>query len=231
VPSVSAPEMRQLDRLAVDTFGIELVQMMELAGAAVAEVARQEFGPLAARRVIVLVGPGNNGAGGLVAARHLVNRGASVEVVLGLPVRQLPAIARERLATLIAMGVPCSVAGWDIGEHELARTLVERDIVVDALLGYGARGAPGGSIEMLVRAAATVRRSVDPDSGAARDPAVTATATVTLALPKRGLLAPSARPHVGRLYLADIGLPGALYRRAGLGVETPFGDGPIVLLD
>lgn len=83
VPAVTAAQMADVDRLAIETYGITLLQMMEQAGSHLAEVVRREMGgDLVGRRVVVAVGPGNNGGGGLVAARHLANRGAIVRVIL-----------------------------------------------------------------------------------------------------------------------------------------------------
>ena len=76
-PSVTADQMREVDRAVIEDFHIELMQMMENAGRGMAEVAVDLFRP---RRVLVLAGPGGNGAGGLVAARHLSNRGVMVRV-------------------------------------------------------------------------------------------------------------------------------------------------------
>jgi len=87
IPTVTARQMAELDRVAVDEFGIEILQMVEHAGSHLAELVRAELGgDLRARRVVIAVGPGNNGAGGLAAARHLANRGASIRVVLARPV-------------------------------------------------------------------------------------------------------------------------------------------------
>jgi NAD(P)H-hydrate epimerase len=75
--------MAEVDRLATDEFGIDILQMMDQAGSHLTELVRAELGgDLQGNRVIVAVGPGNNGGGGLAAARHLANRGASVRVIL-----------------------------------------------------------------------------------------------------------------------------------------------------
>lgn len=93
--------MPVIDRLAVHDFAIALRQMLQQAGSHLAEVARLEVGgDLAGKRVVVVVGTGNQGAGGLVAARHLANRGASVRVLLARPVARLMAPGREQVATL-----------------------------------------------------------------------------------------------------------------------------------
>jgi NAD(P)H-hydrate epimerase len=240
VPAVSAADMAEIDRLAIDEFGVGLVQMMELAGANLSRSAVHLLGNSEGPRVTVLVGPGNNGAGGLVAARHLVNRGARVHVVLAVPVRRLRAIARERLATLIEMRVACCVAAWDLADGDLDELLTDSDLLIDALLGYSVVGPPRGDVAGLISRAATsgspvlsldLPSGIHPDTGAADGTVLPATATMTLALPKRGLVTDGGVKHAGRLLLADIGLPSALYERAGLDFRDPFLAGPVVRLD
>jgi NAD(P)H-hydrate epimerase len=232
--------MREIDRLAVEAFSISLPQMMEMAGANLAHLARAHLRGLANRRVTVLVGPGNNGSGGLVAARYLANRGLDVHVVLALPVRRLRPIAEARLATLIEMQVPCCVAGWDLRDGGLDDLLGGSQLLIDALLGYSVQGGPYGPLADLIASATASGASVlsldlpsglDPDSGEVNGKALAASATMTLALPKRGLTTAAGRTHVGQLYLADIGLPAALFRRAGHDFEDPFVAGPLVRLD
>ena len=75
-----------------------------------------------------------------------------------------------------------------------------------------------------------VPSGMDTDSGDARDPTVRAASTLTLSLLKRGLIEPRARPYVGRLYLADISVPGAIYRRLGVAVDALFAGSDIVAL-
>ena len=89
-----------------------------------------------------------------------------------------------------------------------------------------ASGPPHGRILSL-----DLPSGLDPDSGEASEPSIRAAATLTLALPKRGLLTEAGRERAGDLYLADIGLPAALYERIGLAVETPFATGRIVRLE
>jgi NAD(P)H-hydrate epimerase len=240
IPAVSAATMAEVDRLAVGDFGIDILQMMEQAGSHLAELVRLELGRgLQGKRVIVAVGPGNNGGGGLAAARHLANRGASVRVVLVRPVNRLSAPARHQIATILQMAVECCVAAYDVSDADLEAELATADGVVDAVLGYRATGEPRGESGLLVRHVAMARAPVvsldlpsgiDPDSGAAPGIAVYATATLTLALPKLGLLTASGREHAGRTYLADIGLPAALYRRLGIDPGTAFAGGRIVRL-
>lgn len=82
-PGISVAQMREVDWMMIEDYGIELLQMMENAGRSLAAFVRAQLADtVAGRRIVALVGPGNNGGGGLVAARHLANAGASVIVAL-----------------------------------------------------------------------------------------------------------------------------------------------------
>jgi NAD(P)H-hydrate epimerase len=241
VLAVTAAQMTEVDRLAIEAYGITLLQMMEQAGSHLAEVVRRELGgDLVARRIVVAVGPGNNGGGGLAAARHLVNRGAIVRVVLARPALRMTEAGRHQLATLLAMGTSCCVAVYDLPDEELEEALAAADLIVDAILGYSARGAPHGEVERLIGfvvrsgrpvVSLDVLSGIDPDTGEAAGLAVTATATLTLALPKPGLLAGAGAERAGRLYLGDLGLPAALYASLEIEVGPVFAADRIVTLD
>ncbi len=241
VASVTGAQMAEVDRLAIEAYGITLLQMMEQAGSHLAEVVRLELGgSLIDRSIVVAVGPGSNGGGGLVAARHLANRGARVRVVLAQPALRMAEAARHQLATLLAMDVSCCVATYDLSDEELKAAFARADLVVDAILGYSLRGAPRGEAERLIGFVVRSGRPVvsldipsgmDPDTGCAAGAVVSATATLTLALPKLGLLGEAGAAHTGRLYLGDLGLPAALYASLGLDVGKPFAADRIVTLD
>jgi len=241
IPAVTAAVMAEVDRRAVEDFGITLPQMMEQAGSHLAALVGAWFdGDPRGRRVVVAVGPGNNGGGGLVAARHLTNRGATVRVILARPVLRMAPAARDQLATLLAMGADCCVATYDLTDPALEAALVDADLVVDAVMGYRIEGAPHGEVDRLIGFVVRAGRPVismdvpsglDPDTGDVAGQAVTATATLTLALPKLALLGPSGAARAGRLYLADIGLPAALYAGMGLEVGSVFAAGRIIELE
>jgi NAD(P)H-hydrate epimerase len=241
MPALTAAEMAEVDRLAVDVYGITLLQMMEQAGSHLATVAAAELDrDLAGKRVLVAIGPGNNGGGGLAAARHLVNRGAIVQVVLARPARRLAEAGRHQLATLLEMGVSCCMAIYDISAEEIEDELAKADLVIDAVLGYRGRGAPHDEVATLIERivdadermlSLDLPSGMDADSGEAPPGAIRSRATMTLALPKRGLVSAVGQERVGRLYLADIGLPAALYARMAIEVGTPFSAGRIVALE
>ena len=227
IPALSVDQMREVDRLAVEEYGISLLQMMENAGRSLAELARQYAGgSVEGVCVLVAAGGGNNGGGGLVAARHLHNWGADVRVVLAASEDRMSVATHVQWRILRRMGVSV----WTFGQGEGSGppfAFGEAQVALDALVGYGLRGSPRGSYADLIRLLNVLRVPVlsldvpsglSADDGMVYDPCVQATATLTLALPKRGLV---ATPQVvGELYLADIGIPRELYR--DLGVEVGF---------
>jgi len=228
IPSLTTEQMAEVDRLMIEEYGILLIQMMENAGRSLAEQARRMLdGRVSARQIIVLCGAGNNGGGGLVAARHLHNRGATVQVKLVADPGRLKDIPAHQWRIVKTLGVAVE------NDLDLARA----DLILDALIGYGLSGDPRGAVaEWIVRANASHRpilaldtpSGLDTTTGIPGSPCVRATATLTLALPKIGLLAAPARPFVGDLYLADISVPPELYRRLGLEVDPLFVDDWII---
>lgn len=241
VPTVTAAQMAEVDRLAVGDYGIDLLQMMEQAGSHLAEVVRLEAGgSLAGRRVVVAAGPGNNGGGGLTAARHLANRGAEVRVFLARPALRSSEASRHQLATLISMGIDCCVTGYDLPDAELVAAMERADVIVDAIIGYNLGGPPRDEIDRLIRFVMLAQRPIvsldlpsglDPDTGLTPGSSIGASSTMTLALPKTGLYQARGPDRAGRLYLADIGLPERLYTHLGLQVGALFADTRIVRLE
>ena len=221
--------MREIDRAAENDYGISPLQLMEVAGLATARVARNLIGsPLTGRRVCILAGPGNNGADGLVAGRRLVGWGAWVTAVTSYRRDDARGISATQLRSAAAAGV--EVVEW-------AGELPGAELLIDALLGFGATGAPRGAVAEIIAAvsrsgvpvlALDVPSGLDSTSGAVAGACIAATATVTLALPKSGLTARAAAPLVGRLYLADIGVPPALLAKQGISADGLFADGDLV---
>ena len=218
VPALTADQMREVDRVMVEELHIELIQMMENAGRSLAELAIARFAP---HRVTVLAGPGGNGGGGMVAARHLANRGSQVSVVLSDPgaLTPVPAHQADILGRMGAI---------------IAEEPTPADLVVDALIGYSIHGSPAGPAAVLIEwanaqaspiLALDAPSGLDVTTGAQGTPTVQATATMTLALPKVGLLAAAS---VGELYLADISVPTQVYQRFGIVPGQLFTDSSVV---
>jgi NAD(P)H-hydrate epimerase len=218
--------MIEVDRAMMEDYHIDLVRMMENAGRNLAHLAREGFldGDPLGRRIIVLAGTGGNGGGALVAARRLHNYGAIVNVFTTKPDEAFAPVPGQQLDLLRQMQVPIDSADA-VGSMEPA------DVVVDGVIGYSLSGAPRGGAGVLIRWANAQPSpilsldspsGIDMTTGTVFDPAIRATATMTLALPKVGLRTPAVQAHVGELYLADISVPPELYARF-LGIEV----GPI----
>lgn len=231
LPTITTDQMIEVDRLMISEWGVTLTQMMENAGSNFAEFARHMLkGNVKGSKVVILCGSGNNGGGGMVAARHLHNWGAHVEVVLIGNRDSLKEIPALQWQTLEKMGITRSSV-----------VLSTADVLMDAMLGYGAKGDPRPPLADWIRLANESNRPVlsldspsglDTTTGIPGAPCIRASVTLTLALPKTGLLASTAKPFVGDLYLADIGVPPELYASSSLGlkVDSPFGEGTIVKL-
>jgi len=169
--------------------------------------------------VVVLAGSGGNGGGGLCCARHLHNRGFPVSVLLSKEAEELTGTAAHQLRTLQAAGVVPTAQGR-------AGEVIRRSaLVVDALIGYSLHGAPRGRAAELIASCNREARRVlsldlpsgrDGTTGEAPGVAVVPRRILTLALPKTGL-----RYVRGELYLADIGIPPAVYGALGLSFEWP----------
>lgn len=221
VPSLTTAEMREVDRVAVEDVGLDVVRMMEHAGRGLAETVLDRVGDDRdegdSATVTVVAGNGGNGGGGLACARHLANRETAVRVVLDRDPDELDGVVAEQLRILRAMDVPITGPG----ESNLQGT------IVDAVIGYGLREAPRGAAETLITDIATrdaqvvsldVPSGVDATTGERPGVAVDPDLTVTLALPKTGLAAVE-----GDVRLVDISIPSTVYDRLDLGHERPFG--------
>lgn len=210
---LTAEEMGDADNYAIDTLGMGVESLMENAGTKIAELARRLLGGDAAgKRVSVLVGRGNNGGDGLVAARHLHNWGADVTVLLAEERREIRDVPARQFNTVERMGVRVAGPEGDVGG----------ELVVDALLGYGSRGNPREPLAGLIRRANSsqvpilavdIPSGLDATTGEPGEPCITARVTVTFGMAKTGFLNPRAKAFVGDLYVADISLPKGVYER------------------
>jgi NAD(P)H-hydrate epimerase len=236
VPSVTAAQMAEVDRITIEELHIPVDVLMENAARQVAAAARAFLGgTVAGKRVIALVGTGNNGGDAAGALRHLVNWGARVCAEFTGPQERVRENTRAQLTRiLLATTAPVAIV-HDASQNGLRD--LEADLLVDGLLGYSARGAPREPVASLIDAAngshlpilaVDLPSGIDPDSGGVATTTIRAAATVTLALPKPGLLGESARESVGELLLADIGIPHAAFARVGANTWRLFEQGDLV---
>ena len=206
----SSSEIAGLDRAAADTYGIPLTTLMEHAGRRSAQAALVVLGRRPGR-VAVLAGKGNNGGDGFVAGRILRDLDIPVTAVLVSPAADYSGEAGRTLAEALAAGVEVRAAS--------EVTLGSYDLIIDALFGTGFRGPARGAPRELIEAAnasgipilaVDVPSGLNADTGHPEGPAIRAAATVTMGLPKVGLLVYPGAELAGAVYVADIGYPADL---------------------
>lgn len=241
VPSVDMQTMLAADRIATDRIGISLLQMMENAGLQLAELTRLTLGGVVAgRTIVVLAGTGNNAGGGMVAARRLAGWGADVCVIFARPLLRLRPGPCAQVEPLIAAGVRAAVAGHDRSHPEIAGEVRRSDAVIDALIGYTLHGPPDDAYQPLIGVGTLgdgpvisldIPSGIDASSGARPGSAISADATLALALPKRGMTLGEGRRFSGVGFLADIGLPASIFEELGIRAGGWFAQGPLVRLN
>jgi NAD(P)H-hydrate epimerase len=224
LPVVTAERMREIDREATLKRGLPVIDLMENAGRAVGgEVAsflESRGRKLPGSRIAVCCGRGANGGDGLVAARILKEGGAEVQVFICAVRKEgqgaagrYPEPVQANLERARAAGVPIFPAEDEVA---LFAGLAQTDVILDGLLGTGSSGKPAGTVHKVIQAIACCQKPVvaidlpsgmDPDTGGHGGVCVTAALTLTLGLPKRGLVAASALRYVGELKVLDIGFP------------------------
>ncbi|MHA1277422.1 MAG: NAD(P)H-hydrate epimerase [Candidatus Helarchaeota archaeon] len=234
IPMVTAKQMNEIDHLLTDEFHFDLMQLMENAGRNLAELVKRYYGgSVEGKFVLVVAGKGNNGGGGLVAARHLHNWGAKINLFFPSPsLKKIPTLQRAILE-------PLSIETW-VGKDAYQYLIIgEGDLIIDAVIGYRLIGNPRGWAARMIEAinaaelpviALDIPSGLEATSGHIFDPCVKAIATLTLALPKTGLFSPNAEYVTGSIYLADIGVPYRLYEQLGLEVGNLFSRDTIIQL-
>ena len=236
IPSVTASQMAEVDRITIEEFHIPVDVLMENASRQIAAAARAFLGgTVTGRRLVGLVGTGNNGGDTAGALRHLANWGARVCAEVAAPQED------QRESTRLQLGRLLLATTWEVAiVHDASQNGfrdLEADLLIDGFLGYSAHGAPRETLAKLIDAANASRlpilavdipSGIDPDTGAVPGTAIRAAATVTLALPKPGLLVSEAHAWVGELLLADIGVPHAAFKRIGVDTQRLFEQGDLV---
>ena len=222
---VTREEMKFIDTMATTAYGLPAMLLMENAGRETAEAA---LALLKEKRdpggfVVVLASTGNNGGDGFVAARYLVNAGREVRAFL---VGRTPEAATSETAAnlkiLKRMGLVVEEVKNPVAAIQAADRCKGAVLVVDALLGTGFSAIAGGLKEPISNAmdliaqlgvpvvSADIPSGLDANTGEVIGKAVKADWTVTFGLPKKGFDAPGAAAYLGRLTVADLGLPKSL---------------------
>jgi hydroxyethylthiazole kinase-like uncharacterized protein yjeF len=213
---VTAEQMRHIDRTAAD-MGLTTEILMENAGRAVAEETKKLMGKIVGKNVLVLVGPGNNGGDGLVAARYLEEAGARVTLYLSsnrpIDDKNYQLTQERKITTLNA----------DQDEHfaKLDKVLSSSEVAIDALFGTGQSRTIEGKFKQVMTKindarqkrpelfiiAVDVPSGLDTNTGAVDAVCISADATITLGYPKHGLYNFPGAEMAGKVFIADIGIP------------------------
>lgn len=213
---VSAEEMRKIDEKTIGEVGIPGVVLMENAGLRVVEAIETILGDVRKKKISIFAGKGNNGGDGFVIARHLINMGAEVKVLLVGKLDQVAGDARINLEILQKMGVKIFILDNDNAINIVRVALVYTDLVVDAIYGTGFKGAVsphlGGIIEAINSSAKPViavdiPSGLEADTGKVNGPCIMAAHTITFGFPKIGLVLYPGSKFVGNLEVANISIP------------------------
>ncbi|HXN53312.1 MAG TPA: NAD(P)H-hydrate dehydratase [Candidatus Acidoferrum sp.] len=233
---LTAAEMREVDRLTSERYGIPSLQLMEAAGTRVADACHKSIDGITTkpRTIAVLCGKGNNGGDGFVAARHLQSLGTKVTVYLFSEPRDLHGDAATNFQRWTATGNRVisiiEDTAWQTAWPEISKA----NVIVDAIFGTGFRGAVTGVIASAISAInhdsknataawPSLILAVDTPSGLPSDgqpaegPVLYAHKTVTFTAPKPGQLISSDSVTVGMLEVANIGSPPSLVEEIGRG--------------
>jgi len=209
---ITSKQMAIVDKIAMKN-GIKIDQMMELAGKNLANFVLR----LKPKSVSILYGKGNNGGGGLVAARHLRIKGIKVKIIPAS--NENNKNVTHQLKILKNMRIIPS------------KKLEKSDVIVDALLGYNIKGNPRKNYAKLINQINKSKAKVvsldlpsglDPNSGDPHNPTVKADYTLTLALPKKGL------KKLKNVYLANVGIPNSVYKKLKIPIKNYFNKSDII---
>lgn len=210
---VTGDQMAKIDQLARQKYGVNVVDMMEEAGRYLAELVVS----LRSENIVIFFGGGMSAGGGLVAARHLLNHNLSIQIVSATEdISMETSLELDRLRML---GIPL-VEDFNINK---------KTIIIDSLIGYGLEENPTGSIAKYIEKINEARKKgarvvsldipsgINSTTGELYTPHVVADYTVTLSLPKAGLK--NAKRSVGKVFLANVGIPFEVYTELGINVK------------
>lgn len=218
-------QIRRVDKIAIDQFGISGLVLMENAGRGAADVIA-DHSP-SGGRCVLFCGTGNNGGDGMVIARHLHAKGIRVTVLvagsrsgrgkLSPDCRvNLEILEKTRVPILWCADVAETVANGESLPAHIRNEILRADSVVDALLGTGAKGAPRGSAAELIRTAKDssarqfaidIPSGLDTETGLPADPTFPADMTLTFVAEKPCFQKPTAKAFLGTVVVLPIGIP------------------------
>ena len=214
-----AKQMHDIDRSAVENYGLPELSLMESAGHCVFEATKNILSGVDKKNICILAGSGNNGGDALAAARYLANAGGRVKIFLIGDKDHRTASVNVQMRILRGMGIEMQLLDSDRAWERLQVTLRFCDAIVDGILGTGFSGQIRPNTLRLIRLVNAVKKiivsidipsGVEVDSGAVGEAAMQADCTVALGLPKIGHYICPGASYVGKLTVDGIGLPASL---------------------
>ncbi len=224
---LSRRQVREIDSIAIEQFGLSGLVLMENAGRGAAEVIDRRY---PTGDIVILCGKGNNGGDGYVIARHLDLRGRTVGIVSLVDPHELrgDAAANHQVAVLSELPIQ-----WALDATTVARAVRSASVIVDCLLGTGAEGPPREPMATAIRIANETNATrvaidlpsgLDCDTGIASEPTFRADLTVTFVALKIGFLHPEAAGSIGEVEVVPIGVPRRLLRMFADAKSDPESD-------
>ncbi|MDI6703834.1 MAG: NAD(P)H-hydrate dehydratase [bacterium] len=217
---VTGFEMEEIDKRTTEEYGIPSIILMENAGLRCSEKIIELFqDSIFNKRVAIFSGPGNNGGDGLVIARHLFNQGVRLRVFLVIPKDKVSELTSIQLNIVEKLGIPVTRLSSSKELDRVRSDILASDLIIDAILGTGTKGTLKGIIKEVIDFLATYKPPIvsidipsglDATTGFPLGTCILATHTLTLGLPKLGLVIYPGKHFVGRLTLLDIGFPRSL---------------------
>ena len=209
--------VRAFDSWAINTLGIPGVVLMENAGRSCAEVVKEKLKDIKKPRVCIFCGTGNNGGDGYVIARHLLNSGVNVTVVLCGDRNKVKGDARTNLDILCSLNLPVEQLSLDMGDipASVKAFAAGADMLVDAIFGTGLSGQISDKYHQLIEIinsqncpilAVDIPSGLDCDAGESLGAAIKATYTVTFVAVKKGFTFERVTKYTGEIYVASIGV-------------------------
>ena len=226
---VTAAEMRQIDQDTIEGIGIPGIVLMETAGSAIVRAIEQHYPTC--HRIGIFIGKGNNGGDGLVIARQLAHAGRDVYLFLVSPADSFTGEAAINLQIAKRLGLQIEEILTDAGFYgtgTVPTTLASCELLVDAIFGTGLRDTVRGSIATVIKTlnnlsipilSVDLPSGLDANTGHSLGVCVRADRTVTIGLPKRGLLVHPGAEFAGKLEVVDIGFPEQVIDAQGIKVN------------
>lgn len=225
IPWVKRAEISKLDKLMVKNYKIPIVMMMELAGYRLAEFMQKEYREI--KKVLIIVGKGNNGGDGLSAARHLLNFGFKPKIFLietelkGEPKMHLDIVRKLKIPIISTL-------------DKLKLEIEGTEVILDCLIGYNLKGEPKGKFKTVIDlinelqkpvVSCDIPSGIDADKGASYKTFIKAESILFLSLPKWG-----CKNLNSKKFVADIGVPKTLYPKIKVKEKNYFENESIIKL-